>query len=188
MTKFIILTMSILSLTAHSFALETVPQLDLESYKGLWHEIGSIPQSFSKDCVANTTAEYNILEDGLVQVLNSCYEADGNINVAEGRARLDRELNSPSKLEVTFVKFIDWVWSFSGAYWVIDLDEAYQWSVVGHPDLTYLWILSRTPSMNLEKLYEIRRDIEAMGYDACQVLMTKNDSNTYNGQERLCDL
>jgi len=188
MTKYLILILTFCSLSLKSIAIETVPELDLDSYKGLWHEIGSIPQSFSKDCTANAKAEYNILESGLVQVLNSCLENDGNINVAEGRARLNPEFNSPSKLEVTFVKFIDWIWSFSGAYWVIGLDKEYNWSVVGHPDLTYLWILSRSPSMDLEQLYEIRRDIEAKGYDSCQVLMTKNDSNAYTGQERLCDL
>ena len=188
MMKPLILLFCILGFSSPSLAIESVPELNLDSYKGLWHEIGSIPQSFSEDCVANTTAEYTILEDGLVQVLNSCQEADGNTSVAEGRARLNPEFQSPSKLQVTFVKFIDWVWSFSGDYWVIQLDPDYSWSVVGHPDLTYLWILSRTPLLDKEKLLEIRSYVESVGYDSCLVLMTKNESNTYSGQERLCDL
>jgi apolipoprotein D and lipocalin family protein len=181
-----ILGILLISLQAHS--LETVSQLDVDRYQGLWFEMASIPQEFSKDCVSHAQAEYALLEDGLIEVKNSCQEADGSIRVAEGRARPNPNFDSPAKLQVTFVKLITWIWSFAGDYWVIALDDNYQWSVVGHPSLDYLWILSRTPDFDPQQLQEIRSYIESVGYDSCRVLMTKNDSNSYDSPTTLCEL
>ncbi len=190
----VLLVFLLMTSTASSFSrtetlnLETVEALSLERYVGLWHEIASIPQSFSKDCVKNTTAEYEALDGGLVKVLNSCEQADGKINVAEGRARVNTEFNVNSKLQVTFVKLIDWVWSFSGDYWVIKLEPNYQWSVVGHPSFDYLWILSRSKTLDPVTLKEIRDFISSVGYDTCKVLTTANSDSPYTTGQKLCDL
>lgn len=180
---------ALLLMTTKSMALETVSSLDVQRYLGLWHQIATIPQSFSQNCVRNTTSQYALTENDLIKVTNSCEEQNGNISEAIGRARVNQNYNTNSKLEVTFVKFMDWVWSFSGDYWVIALDEQdYQWSVVGHPDLDYLWILSRSTTMDNARLLELRTFIESVGYDSCQILMSANTDNSYNGNERLCDL
>ncbi len=47
-----------------------------------------------------------------------------------------------AKLEVSFFR------PFWGDYWIIELGDDYEYAVVGHPDRDYLWILSRTPSMD----------------------------------------
>jgi apolipoprotein D and lipocalin family protein len=41
-----------------------------------------------------------------------------------------------------FLSFISAVW---GDYWIIDLDENYQYTVIGDPKRAYFWILIRTP-------------------------------------------
>ncbi len=190
----ICLSILFFSVTSHSFSrtdtlrLDTVESLDLARYTGLWFEIASIPQSFSKDCLKNTTAQYEALSDGLIKVLNSCEEADQKINVAEGRARINQDFNTNSKLQVTFVKLIDWVWSFSGDYWVIKLDDNYQWSVVGHPTLDYLWILSRQPTLDTNTFKEIRDFITSVGYDSCKILITGHDTSPLEASQKHCDL
>ncbi|NQZ20191.1 MAG: lipocalin family protein [Bdellovibrionales bacterium] len=79
-----IITMSALSAQAN----DTVENLDIQKYMGKWYEIASIPQSFSEDCFTNTTAEYELEEDGRVNVINSCEEEDGKVDVANGKARV----------------------------------------------------------------------------------------------------
>ncbi|PAL05279.1 hypothetical protein B8W90_12155, partial [Staphylococcus hominis] len=49
--------------------------------------------------------------------------------------------------------------------WVIALDPDYQWAVVGDPDRKYLWILSRSPTMDKALFASLKARAEAMGYD-----------------------
>ena len=43
--------------------------------------------------------------------------------------------------------------SEEGNYWILRVDPDYQLAIVGTPDLDYLWILSRTPTLD-ETAYE----------------------------------
>src|SRR5690606_10310949 len=121
--------------------LQTVDAVDLERYSGSWYEIAAFPQRFQKGCT-DTTATYAPREDGEIDVTNRCRK-DGEWDVTEGRARVvDPETRA--KLEVSFFP-LTW-----GDYWIIDLSPEYRWAVVGHPSRDYLWILSRTPSLDAE--------------------------------------
>jgi apolipoprotein D and lipocalin family protein len=139
--------------------LTVVDSVDLKRYLGKWHEIASYPAWFAKDCTA-TTAEYTLLPDGKIQVVNRCRKGriDGPVKESKGKAEvIDPTTNA--KLKVWFF------WPFRGNYWIIDLDENYQWAVVGEPTRKYLWILSRTPRME-EKVYQaIVSRLPEKGYD-----------------------
>ncbi len=150
-------------------------------------EIASIPQYFQRDCVANTTAEYTILEDGLVKVINSCDTQSGERKQAEGRAK-NEDLNTNSKLKVTFVKFFDWIFLFGGNYWIIDLDSEYRFAVVGDPSRKYSWILSRTPELSSETLNLIKENLKKQGYDTCLLLTSIQENGNFKERKRLCDL
>ncbi len=151
--------------------LRTVPRVDLGRYVGTWYDIASFPQRFQAGC-AGTTATYTLRDDGAIDVLNRCLDGslDGEERAAKGIARVvDRETNA--KLEVSFFR------PFWGDYWIIDLGEAYDYAVVGHPSRDYLWILSRTPTLPdalyaailarlVEQGYEterLRRTVQAPG-------------------------
>lgn len=137
----------------------TVKYVDLKKYVGLWYEIAKIPNSFQKQCVKGTTAKYIIKDDGEIAVLNSCIDEDGKVDEADGVARIvDRKTNA--KLEVSFVSFFGWR-PFWGDYWIIGLDENYQWAIVGTPSRKYGWILSRAPKLDettMNKIFEIIRE------------------------------
>jgi apolipoprotein D and lipocalin family protein len=136
--------------------LVTVKQVDLKKYAGLWYEIAKIPNSFQDKCAYGTTAEYKIYKDGSIQVINKCYDDNGEPDVADGVANVvDKKTNA--KLEVSFVSFFG-IRPFWGDYWIIGLDDNYQWAIVGTPNRKYGWILSRTPSLpdeTMQKIFEI---------------------------------
>lgn len=138
--------------------LPTVASVDLERYQGLWYEIASFPQWFQEGCTG-TTATYRLNDEGEVDVLNRCFleTLDGELSETEGTARVT-DPKTRSKLEVTFF------WPFYGAYWIIDLDPSYAYAVVGHPSRDYLWILSRTPTLDEDVYAGILERLEAMGY------------------------
>lgn len=139
-------------------ALEAVEQVDLDRYLGTWYEIASYPAWFQKNCTA-VTAEYSLRDDGLIRVVNSCRKGslDGPLKRSTGRAKVvDQTTNS--KLKVSFFG------PFWGDYWIIDLDPEYRWAVVGVPSRKYLWILSRTPTMDDALYREIVGRLPARGY------------------------
>jgi apolipoprotein D and lipocalin family protein len=146
--------------------LDVVPHVDLQKYLGRWYEIATIPQRFQKGCVG-VTADYSLRKDGAIDVINTCRKEtlDGKVKRARGKAWVvDKTTNA--KLKVRFF------WPFTGDYWVIGLDAEYRWAIVGHPDRTYLWILSRTPQMD-EALYsDLLKTIEATGYDLSKIKRT----------------
>lgn len=144
----------------------TVSDFDLERYLGTWYEIGNFPQSFQEGCTG-TTATYSLRDDGDVAVDNRCFEEslDGPEKTALGRARaVDL---AQAKLEVSFFE------PFWGAYWVLELGEDYEYSVVGHPSRDYLWILSREPQMNAATLDGIlSRLVDEHGYELDRFVRT----------------
>ncbi|MCJ7553103.1 MAG: lipocalin family protein [Ignavibacteriaceae bacterium] len=151
---------------------ETVKYVDLNKYIGLWYEITKIPNSFQDHCVKGTTAKYVLGEDGEIEVINSCFDEDGEIDIAEGVARVvDKKSNA--KLEVSFVSFFGWR-PFWGDYWVIGLDEDYQWAIVGTPNRKYGWILSRTSQLDKETMSEIFQILKEQGYNPNDFEMSRH--------------
>ena len=150
---------------------KTVKYVDLKKYAGLWYEIAKIPNRFQKQCVKGTTALYELKENGEIRVINSCYDKDNELDKTEGVARIvDNKSNA--KLEVSFFSILGWrpIW---GDYWIIGLDENYQWAIVGTPSRKYGWILSRTPKLDettMNKIFEILKD---QGYNPKDFEMDK---------------
>lgn len=141
----------------------TVGKVDLKKYAGLWYEIKKIPNSFQDDCVKGTTAEYTLMEDGKIQVINSCTEEDGSRNITEGIARInDKESNS--KLGVSFFSILGWrpVW---GDYWIIGLGENYEYAVIATPSRKYGWVLARTKSLSADQMKTVDGILLKNGYD-----------------------
>jgi apolipoprotein D and lipocalin family protein len=138
--------------------LQTVPRVDLSRYTGTWYEIASFPQSFQEGCTG-TTATYTLRDDGDISVVNRCRKGSlqGEEDSAEGVARV-ADPTSNAKLEVSFF------WPFWGDYWIIDLGSDYEYAVVGHPGRDYLWILSRTPTMDGGTYRGILSRLRAKGY------------------------
>ena len=138
--------------------LQTVEEVDLSRYIGTWYEIASYPQFFQRRCTG-TTATYRLRDDGLIDVENRCFRdsLEGREVVAKGRARVPDPADS-AKLEVSFFG------PFWGDYWVIDLGADYEYAVVGNPSRDFLWILSRTPTMEDAVYQGILERLRANGY------------------------
>ena len=152
--------------------LQPIETLVVPRYMGVWYEIAKFPNAFQKKCVGDTTATYNVGEDGRVQVVNRCRTADGTSEVADGVARQLGGATSP-KLKVrfapAFLSFIPMVW---GDYWVIDLDDKYQLSAVSEPKREYLWILSRTPQVAPADYDALLTRLTAQGLDVSKLVRT----------------
>lgn len=144
-----------------------VKELDIEKYMGKWYEIARYDHSFERGLVG-VTAKYSMRDDGKIQVLNSGYEnnLDGKFTQAIGKAKIP-DSKIPSKLKVSFF------WFFYADYFVLELDENYQWAIIGSSSDKYLWILSRTPQMGKKMHDELLTKITNRGYDVNKLIIVE---------------
>ncbi len=149
---------------------KAVNHVDLKKYVGLWYEIAKIPNRFQKHCKRGTTAQYRLLDNGKIEVINSCIDENGEKDEAEGIAKVV-DANSNAKLEVSFVSILG-INLFWGDYWIIGLDNNYEYAVIGTPTRKYGWILSRTPKLSEEKLNGAFEILKSQGYNTKQFEMT----------------
>jgi len=152
--------------------LPVVQQVDVQRYLGTWYEIASFPQSFQEGCTG-TTATYTLRDDGRIAVLNRCRKGglDGKESTANGIARIVDE-STNAKLKVSFFR------PFWGDYWIIDLADDYSYAVVGHPGRDYLWVLSRTPTLDTETYEAILERLVENGYEVKRLQETLQAPST----------
>lgn len=139
--------------------LPTVNTVDIERYAGRWYEIARLPNSFEKglQCV---TATYTLKNNGKIGVLNQGYSIEdaGIVSTAKGTAWVPNT-DFPGRLRVSFF------WPFAGNYYIISLDEEYNYALVGDPSRKYLWILARSKILD-DTIYSKLLDIAKInGFD-----------------------
>lgn len=164
--------------TVHA-PLAVVDDVDLERYLGRWYEIASFPQYFQRGCVA-TTANYTLRDDDRIRVENECRDGsfEGDLRRATGVAWVKDPNGSRAKLKVQFF------WPFRADYWIIELDPEYRYAVVGHPSRDYLWILSRTRTMDPADYATLLAHIEAKGFEVERLNRTHQPvRQSYQGEE-----
>lgn len=147
--------------------LSTVKELDLEKYMGTWYEIARYDHSFERGLVG-VTAEYTLRADGKITVINQGYKnsLDGKLSRAQGKAK-QPDPNDPGKLKVAFFLF------FYADYFILELDEEYQWALIGSSSDKYLWILSRTPQLPPGTLQKILNLAQRRGYETDKLIMVE---------------
>ena len=128
---------------------DVVSELDVEKYLGNWYQIYGAPtnvifQGYG-ECL---TAEYGLLDNGDVSVLNSQINSDYELEQISGYAYYTNT-SEPGKLSV----HLDGV-PVDSPYWVVKLGEElngqYQYSIISVPSGVSLWVLVR----NIEDFYD----------------------------------
>lgn len=148
--------------------LKTVPSLDLGKYLGRWYEIARFDHGFEKKLVG-VTAQYSLRSDGKIQVINSGFKnkLGGTYTKAKAIAWRPNEA-VPGALKVRFFHL------FASDYLVFGLDdEHYSWALVGDPDRSSLWFLSRTAEIDPELLEKMKGIALDHGYDLSALKMVE---------------
>lgn len=153
--------------------LEAITSLDVARYMGTWYEVAKYPNWFQKRCIANTSATYATQQNGMLQVVNRCQKEDGSMSEALGAAKQVGDASSP-KLEVRFapawLSFLPFMW---GNYWVIDLDPQYQLAAVSEPSRKYLWILSRSKTVEPTAYESLLQRLKQKGFNLDAIEVSK---------------
>lgn len=137
---------------------------DTQAYMGKWYQIASIPQFFNRDC-ARSVAEYTLLSDH-VKVFNVCYNNNWDVlrTITGSAVSTDCE---PASLYVSFPGYPP---SPAANYLIHDTNYI-TYSIVGSPDRSNLYILSRDPKMTVCMYRNLRRTARELGYDITKLVI-----------------
>ncbi|MFU8925375.1 lipocalin family protein [Acinetobacter puyangensis] len=147
-------------------------EVDIERYAGQWYEIARLPMFFQRHCASDVTANYQLNPDNTVQVLNQCINKKGEEEAAHGVAYAQNP--AKNKLKVSFLpSALRWLPFTKGDYWILRLDPDYQVALVGGPSRKYLWLLSRSPTLDQATIDTYLQTARDQGFDTSKLIWTK---------------
>lgn len=143
---------------------QPIEELDVAKYLGKWFQIYGAPtnvifQGYGK-CI---TADYGLLTDGNVSVLNAQLNMKNEPEKISGYAYY-KNMSEPGKLTV----HLDGT-PADAPYWVVSLGEVkngqYQYSIITTPSGISLWVLARDVDLFLRNYdAEVKQFLEAGSY------------------------
>ncbi|MFK7954467.1 MAG: lipocalin family protein [Lysobacterales bacterium] len=152
-----------------SAPLPTVSKVDLNRYVGQWYAVTSLPQFFTRKCVAQD-AVYGLNSRSEISVKNICIKKDGNKTEISGFARATAE---PGVFALKFTSGIAGFFGASGDYNIIKLDPDYRYSLIGGKDRQSLWLLARTTDIDKNVLNEYIGAASELGFDVSELVDSK---------------
>mgnify|MGYP006207437863 CR=1 FL=1 len=87
----------------------------------------------------------------------------------------------PGKTDKLWVNFDNWFTRLlpgvvKGDYWVLYVSDDYKTAIVGDPSRKYLWLLSRTPTVNGVVREELLSKARQQGYDTTRLIWRVSDT------------
>lgn len=141
-----------------------VEDFELDRYLGRWYEIARLDHSFERG-LSQVTADYSQRDDGGVSVINRGYlDASKQWKEAKGKAYFVDA--ATEKGRTTGYLKVSFFGPFYGSYVIFELDkDDYSYAFVSGPDLSYLWLLARTPNPPQHIQDDFLTRAEALGFE-----------------------
>ena len=145
-------------------SVEPVQEFDLNRYLGKWYEIARLDHSFEEG-LDNVTAVYSLRDDGGVNVVNRGFLSKDKVyQEALGRAYFVSD-SDEGYLKVSFFR------PFYASYVIFELDQdGYQYAFVSGPDTSFLWLLSRTPTVEQALVDHFIATSARLGFDTGKLI------------------
>lgn len=153
----ILLSLSLTACAGLPKGIDPVANFDVQRYLGTWYEVARLDHRFERG-LSNVSAEYSLKDNGDIRVVNRGYDIeDEEFTEVVGRAKFGGDTDE-GFLKVSFFG------PFFGSYVVFDLDESYQRAYVSGDDRSYLWLLSRTPTVSKEQMDAFVAKTKILGF------------------------
>lgn len=148
-----------------------VKNFKAEHYLGTWYEIARLDHRFERG-MQQVTAEYSLRNDGGIKVINRGFkEAKQEWVHAEGKAYFVEDERT-GYLKVSFFG------PFYGAYIIFDLGEDYEYALVTSTNKSYLWLLSRTPTLRHDQQQRLLQHMTELGFAIDQLIFVDQSTHT----------
>ncbi len=138
---------------------ELAEKVDIEKFMGMWYVHGYTPTAIDNDAW-NGTEIYERLPNGKIK---TTYE------FRKGSTEGKLKTYHPVGTIVNTGTNAEWRMRFFGiinaAYYILYVDSKYTFTVIGHPNKKYAWIMSRGPEIGEERYSELRNELLEREYD-----------------------
>ncbi len=154
------ITLLTLNSCASGGYMNTVEKLDLDRFMGDWYVIAGRTTYFEKGAY-NSLEQYKWNEAKKRIDITFSYNKDaldGPKKVITQKAWI---YNTKTKSHWKVQPF----WPLKMDYIMIDIDPSYQWTSVGVPNQNYLWIMSRTKTLDAQVLKNIIKKLDEKKYN-----------------------
>lgn len=155
----------------------TVNELDVNSYLGHWIQVYGAPtNTIFQGYGTCITADYGLLDNGYVSVLNSQLNKNKEIETINGYAYY-QNISEPGQ----FTVHLDGV-PVDSSYWVVKLgevvDNQYQYTIITTPSYISLWVLTRDIN-KFNELYdkEVKDFLDEYNFNYVSIKQTDCRSN-----------
>lgn len=152
--------------------LTAVKGFDLNRYLGTWYEVARLDHGFEKG-QTHVTAEYSLRDDGGLKIVNRGFDARTGVwNESEAKGYFV-ETPDTGRLKVSFFG------PFYGSYNIIDLDgKDYSYAMVTGPTRNFLWILSRTKTLDPLVMQRLVQEAKGMGFRLEKLILVDQKDET----------
>lgn len=149
--------------------IKPVGDFNVNRYLGSWYEIARLDHPFEKG-LDNVRAEYRRRDNGGIDVINSGYFREKEIwKSAQGKAYFVRDKKT-GHLKVSFFG------PFYSSYVIFELEqENYNYAFVCGYNTSYLWLLSRTPSVDHRVRQKFIEKAKEYGFDTDKLIFISHD-------------
>ena len=144
---------------------ETVDYVDMERFSGDWYVIALIPTSFEKGAV-NGVENYSIDSEGIIRVEYSFLKGDKELKEKTMYQKgwiYNTETNAEWRVRP--------LWPLKLPYYILELDDNYNYTVIGTNNYKYLWIMARNPQMDQDLLDQVIGRMVDRGYNRDDIIM-----------------
>ena len=136
---------------------QPVKYVDLEKFMGKWYVIAFTP-TFVDEGAENCIETYRLSEDGNIEI-EYTFSIDG-----EFESHLQTGIVQPEPSNAKWRLKYNWLLSFD-YYLIVEIDPEYEYTVIGVPDRSFVWVMSREKKMDEKLLVEILTRLKERGYD-----------------------
>jgi len=137
--------------------------VELPRFMGDWYVIAHIP-AFIEDEAYNGIESYRLDEDGTIATTYTFN--DGGL---DGPRKTYHPRGFVYNLQTKAEWRMQFLWPFKSAYLIVYLDDAYETTIIGVPDRSYVWIMSRSKTLPEKRYQELVAMLAATGHDVSKL-------------------
>jgi apolipoprotein D and lipocalin family protein len=149
---------------------DVVP-LDYLRYEGRYYEIARLYNRRQRNCGSDVVVTFVRRSDSDVSFINQCIETDKSWIMDIGRLVTTGSDQRPGELWFR-PDLIGWGPWFNGTYRLIELSGDFSYAMLGDPDGSKLWILSRTRKLDEQTYQRLVARAAERGYDTSKLIRT----------------
>lgn len=138
---------------------ELASQVDIDRFMGTWYVHGYTPTVIDKNAW-NATESYQRLTNGDIQTTYSFSKGS-----ADGKTKTYQPIGSIVDTETNALWKMRFFGIITAAYYVVYVDPSYEFTVIGHPNKKYAWIMSRSSSIDEKRYSLLRAELAKRDYD-----------------------